>query len=397
MPNELPPLRLKRGEDRRLRHGHPWIYSNEVDTAATPLAGFAAGSLVTVVDSREERVGTAYVNPHSLISARLLSRRADAVVGRDLIAERLRDALRMRERLYPAPWYRLVFGESDGLPGLVLDRYGDTLVGQIGTAGMEALRPEIEAAVAEVLTPQALVWRNTGATRALEGLPDYVQAGIGELPDQLEVREGDLRFQVAMAHAQKTGWFYDQQANRDLFARYARGARVLDVFAYLGGWGLRAATGFADKVLCVDASMPCCEGIEANAALNGVSDRVDALHADAFEALKALRQDSERFDVVILDPPAFIKRRKDHKEGLLAYKRLNQLAMKLLVADGLLVTCSCSHHLAETELLTAVHEGAIKTGRHATVLARLQQSPDHPVHPAVPETAYLKGLLCRVA
>lgn len=395
--NPLPSLRLKRGEDRRVRHGHPWIYSNEVDTAETPLTGFEAGARATVVDARGESLGTAYVNPHSLIAARLLTRRADATVDRDLLGERLRAALRLRDRFYPTPHYRLAFGESDGLPGLVLDRYGDILVGQIATAGMEALRSEIETAVADVVRPHSLVWRNTGAARALEKLPDYVEAAFGELPERLEIREGELRFHAGLAHVQKTGWFYDQQANRDLFARYVRGARVLDVFAYLGGWGLRAAAMFADKVICIDTSLSCCEGIEANAALNGLADKVDTLHADAFEALKVLRENGERFDAVVLDPPAFIKRRKDHKEGLIAYKRLNQQAMKLIVPDGTLVSCSCSHHLGEDELLNAIHDAAIWTGRHATVLARLQQSPDHPIHPAIPETAYLKGFICRIA
>lgn len=392
----LPIVRLKRGEDRRVRHGHPWIYSNEIDTAATPLRGLTAGALMTVLDARGEAIGTAYVNPHSLITARMLTRRSDAVIDREFLAERLRRALRLRERLYATPHYRLIFGESDNLPGLVLDRYGDVIVGQIATAGMEALRGEIEAAVAMVLRPEALVWRNTGSVRALEGLPAYVEAGLGTLPERLEIREENLRFQVELERAQKTGWFYDQQANRDLFAKLAKGTRVLDVFAYLGGWGLRAAATFADRVLCIDASLPSCEGIEANAALNGLGDKVDTLHADAFDALKVLREQGERFDVVVLDPPAFIKRRKDHKEGLIAYKRLNQQAMKLIAQDGLLISCSCSHHLAEQELLDAVHEGAVRTGRHATVLAKLQQSPDHPVHAAVPETAYLKGFICQI-
>ena len=397
MASSHPQLRLKRGEDRRVRHGHPWIYSNEVDTAATPLTAFAAGALATVVDARDEAIGTAYVNPHSLITARLVSRRPDATIDRDLIGERLRSALRLREKLYPTPHYRLVFGESDGLPGLVLDRYGDVVVGQIATAGMEALRGEIEAAVAEIVGPASLVWRNTGGARALEKLPEYVEAGFGELPERLEIVEGDLRFQVNLANAQKTGWFYDQQANRDLFQRYASGARVLDVFAYLGGWGLRAAATFAERVICVDTSLPCCEGIEANAQLNGVGDKVDTLHADAFDAFKVMRENQDRFNVIVLDPPAFIKRKKDHKEGLIAYKRINQAAMKLIATDGLLVSCSCSHHLTEKELLDAIQDAAMRTGKHATVLAKLQQSPDHPVHPAIPETAYLKGYICRIS
>ena len=397
MSTPQPILRLKRNEDRRVRHGHPWIYSNEIDTAVTPLRDLQPGTLATVVDSRGEALGTAYANPHSLICARLLTRRPGLLVDRDLIGERLRAALRLRERLYATPHYRLVFGESDGLPGLVLDRYGDTLVGQIGTAGMEALRPEIEAAVATVIAPKALVWRNTGSVRKLESLPEYVEAGIGEIHETVQVQEGELRLEVPLAHAQKTGWFYDQRSNRDRFVELASGKRVLDVFAYQGGWGLRAAQTFADKVLCIDASLPACENIEANAARNGLSEKIDCAHADAFEALKTLNDNGERFDVVVLDPPAFIKRRKDHKEGLLAYKRINRLAMRVLAPDGVLVSCSCSHHLSEPELLDAIHEGAIKTGRHATALHRLQQSPDHPLHPAIPESAYLQGFICRVS
>lgn len=396
MSTPLPPLRLKRGEDRRVRHGHPWIYSNEIDTAQTPLKAFEPGDQVQVQDSRGEPVGIAYVNPHSLISARLLSRRPDGAADRGLVAERLRVALRLRERLYPTPHYRLVHGESDGLPGLVLDRYGEVLVGQIATAGMERLRPEIEAAVAEVVAPACLVWRNAGSARRLENLPEYVEAGIGELPDRIQAVEDGVTFTVPLASAQKTGWFYDQRGNRDLLMRLGRGERLLDVFAYQGGWGLRAAATFAREVICVDSSLPSCQAIEANAAANGLSGRIDTLHADAFEALKALREDGQRFDVVVLDPPAFIKRRKDHKEGVQAYRRINQLAMKLLVPDGVLVTCSCSHHLDEAELMAAVQDSAVRTGRHVAVLARLQQGPDHPVLPAVAETAYLKGLLCRV-
>ncbi|MFB9068051.1 class I SAM-dependent rRNA methyltransferase [Pseudofulvimonas gallinarii] len=397
MTATLPPLRLKKGEDRRLRHGHPWIYSNQIDTAATPLAGFEPGQLVRVHDARDMLIGIGYINPHSLITVRLLTRDTGTTVDAYLVAKRLRAALALRERMYDQPYYRLVFGESDGLPGLVIDRYGSTLVGQIATAGMEALRPLVEQAVAEVLAPENLVWRNTGGSRAMEKLPEYVEAGIGEVPGTIEAREGDLRFRIDFAHAQKTGWFYDQRGNRDLFARYGSGARVLDVFSYLGGWGLRAAATFAERVVCVDSSLPACEGIEANAALNDLSGKVDTLHADAFDALKALREDGEQFDVIVLDPPAFIKRRKDHAAGLVAYKRLNQQALRMLAPGGLLVTCSCSHHLPEPELMHVVHEATSRAGRNASVLARLQQGPDHPLHPAIVETAYLKGLVCAVA
>ena len=391
----LPALRLKRGEDRRLRAGHLWVFSNEVDTGATPLTEFAPGSLARVHDHRDQFLGYAYVNPHALICARILSRSPVHPADRSLVVHRLKVALSLRERHYAVPYYRLVFGEGDGLPGLVLDRYGEVIVGQIATAGMEAMRVDIEAAVVKVLAPQVLVWKNDGSARELEQLPRQLISAIGEMPEELQIVEGVLQFRVPMAGAQKTGWFYDQSANRELFRRLLwPGVRVLDVCSYAGAWAITALRCGAREAMCVDSSASALAVAESNALANGVS--VSVRRGDAFEVLDQLQQEGERFDVVVLDPPAFIKRRKDLPRGQAAYRKLNQLAMRLLERDALLVSCSCSYHLPADELVGLIQAAARHNSRFAQILAAGGQAIDHPVHPAIPETRYLKAFFCRI-
>jgi 23S rRNA (cytosine1962-C5)-methyltransferase len=392
----LPVLRLKPHQDRRLRAGHLWVYSNEIDTAATPLKGLEPGQPVVIENARGRFIGHAYANPHSLICARITSRDREHVLDRSLLVHRLKIALALRERRYAAPCYRLVFGESDALPGLVVDRYGDHLVAQIGTAGMERLREDIVAALDKVLSPASILWRNDGAVRELEGLERYVEVAHGRVPDRVVVEEGGCRFEVSPTEGQKTGWFFDQAANRDRLMPQVEGARVLDVCSYVGAWGVRAAHAGAREVVCVDASARALDGVRENALANGVADRVEGVKADAFDALRALKAEGERFDVVVLDPPAFIKRRKDMKEGILAYRRLNEAAISLVSRDGLLVTASCSSHMGRDELLRVVQQAARHGDRYLQLLESGQQGPDHPVHPAIPETAYLKAFYLRV-
>jgi 23S rRNA (cytosine1962-C5)-methyltransferase len=390
-----PVLLLKRGEDRRLRAGHLWVFSNEVDVARTPLDRFQPGDPVRIVDAGGKELGSGYVNPATLIAARLVDRGSHPL-DRSLIVHRLNVALALREKLHAEPFYRLVFGESDGLPGLVLERFDDVIVGQIGTAGMERMRNEIGEAVQKVLKPSALIWKNDGSVRKLEQLPEYADLGFGEHAGPLRVREGGMDFEVDAIGGQKTGWFFDQHANRDRLAPYVRGARVLDLFSYVGAWGLRAAGFGATEVTCVDASKAAIDAVRRNAQINGHEARVAAIEADAFEFLKAARAERRRWDVVILDPPAFVKRKKDFKEGALAYRRINEMAMQVLERDGILVTCSCSHHMARSSLLDAIQAGARHLDRQVQVLEQLQQAPDHPVHAAIPETDYLKGFIARV-
>ena len=388
-------LVLKRGEERRLAAGHPWVFSNEIDTGHSPLSAFAPGELATISTHRGDFVGYAYVNPHALICARILSREAARPVDQALIEQRLQRALALRTRLGAAPYYRWVFGESDALPGLVLDRYGDVVVGQIATAGMEALKEEVAAAVRAVLDPAALYWKNDTAARDLEQLPQEAQLAFGTLPDELTVMESGLTFHAPLVHGQKTGWFYDQTANRARLARYlVPGARVLDVCSYAGAWGITALRAGAARACCVDSSQSALDFAAANAARNGLA--VETLRADAFEALRTLADRGERYDLVILDPPAFIKRKKDIPQGQAAYRKLNQLALGLLGAEGTLVSCSCSYHLAPEELMSAIQSAARHSGRFVQILEAGGQSPDHPVHPAIPETRYLKAFFCRV-
>ncbi|HLJ38148.1 MAG TPA: class I SAM-dependent rRNA methyltransferase [Steroidobacteraceae bacterium] len=388
-------LILKRGEERRLAAGHPWVFSNEVDTERSPLSAFLPGALAELRTHRDAFVGYAYVNPHALICARIVSRDAAHPVDRALITQRLESALTLRRRLSEAPYYRWVFGESDGLPGLVLDRYGDVVVGQIATAGMEALRDEVAAAVSDVVSPAALYWKNDSAARDLEQLPQETRVAFGKVPEELTVEEAGLRFHAPLAHGQKTGWFYDQTANRTRFARYlSPRARILDVCSYVGGWALAALRAGAAQACCVDSSQAALDFARANATRNGLA--VETLHADAFDALKDLAAREERFDAVVLDPPAFIKRKKDIPQGQAAYRKLNQLALGLLGEEGLLVSCSCSYHLAPEELLAAIQSAARHEDRFVQILEAGGQSPDHPIHPAVPETRYLKAFFCRV-
>jgi 23S rRNA (cytosine1962-C5)-methyltransferase len=393
---DFAPLRLRKDEDRRLRAGHLWVYSNEIDIDSTPLRDFQPGQPVAIQASNGKTLGTGYINPHALLCARLVSRDLEHPLGLSLLVHRLNVALSLRERLYDRPFYRLVYGEGDGLPGLIVDRYGDLCVAQLTTAGMDRLRDDILAALQKILKPAAVLWRNDGPMRELEGLERYVADAAGVVPEIVEIEEDGLRFQVTPRTGQKTGWFYDQRDNRTRLDRYVASRRVLDVFSYVGAWGVRAAVRGAREVLCVDSSAPAVERTAANAALNGVGDRVRTQQGDAFDVLKSLREARERFDVVIVDPPAFIKRRKDAKEGTLAYRRLNEMAMQVLERDGILVSCSCSQLLSREVLVQTLLQGARHLDRNLVILEQGRAGPDHPVHPAIPETDYLKAVFGRV-
>ena len=389
-------LVLSRNEDRRLRAGHLWVYSNEVDKAKTPLKSFEPGQHVQICDSQEHPLGLGYVNPHSLICARLVSRQWKRKINSKLIGERLQTALAWRDKHYATQHYRWVFAEADGLPGLILDRYGDVVVGQLSTAGMEAMREQIEEAIRRVLSPAALIWRNMSAIRELEGLDRYDEVAFGDVPEYLQINENGLQFEVPAQSGQKTGWFYDQAANRNVMKAYSGGARVLDMFSYVGAWGITAAAHGAEAATCVDASKAAMDQVNINATLNKVQDKLTAVKSDAFEFLKTARQERREFDLVVVDPPAFIKKARDKRNGLEAYRRINEMAMQLLSKDGLLFSCSCSFHLSSNELQRLIQQAARHLDRHVQIISILQQSPDHPAHPAIPETRYLKGFVARV-
>ncbi len=389
-------IRLKKHEDRRLRNGNPWIYSNEVDVAHTPLSAFTPGQAVVIENHEGRALGAGYINPHSLICVRLLSRDPTVQFDKDFFSQRIQNALKLRERLFSAPFYRLVFGESDGLPGLVIDRYGDVLVLQITAAGMDKLKDEIRAALLELLQPKAILMRNDVPVREIEKLTCAVEPLYGEPPQKIELSENNARFSVPIWSGQKTGWFYDQRTNRASLLKYVKGKRVLDVFCYLGAWSIQAALHGASEVQCVDSSAQALEWLQENATLNNVQDKIKLLNEDAFKALVRLHEAQEKFDVIILDPPAFVKKRKDFKEGFNAYRRLNELAMRLLTTDGILISASCSMHLQRDDLRDVLSAAACRYDRTLQIIEQGHQAPDHPIHPAIPETDYLKAFVTRV-
>ena len=392
----LPELRLKKNEDRRLRAGHAWVYSNEVDTKQTPLKEFAVGQWCHVSNSRGKILGTAYVNPNTLICARLVSRFEKDILTLSSLVKKVQEALRLRESIFSVPCYRLIFGESDSLPGLVVDRYHDVLVVQITTAGMNNIQNDIIEALSEVVKVKTILLRNDSASRKLEGLELYSETVLGDLPELIELEENDTRFVTSLEQGQKTGWFYDHRLNRQRTQQYVKEKRVLDVFSYVGGWGVEALQAGAKEVTCVDASGFALDLAKQSAALNKRDKSFNTIEGDAFEVLKSLAEDKEKFDVVILDPPAFVKRRKDLKEGGLAYRRINRLAMGLVKNEGVLVSASCSYHLANEQLLNEIRQASYLANVSCQVLEQGHQGPDHPVHPAMKETDYLKSFICHI-
>lgn len=389
-------LHLKKNEDRRIRTGHVWIYSNEIDTQKSPLKSFSPGEEVTVIAHDQTALGTAYINPHSLISGRLITRNANESLNLELLQTRMQTALAFRDQLYKEPYYRLIFGESDQLPGLVVDRFDDVLSVQINTAGMDCKTDLIIQALSQILpSVKSILLRNDSPARLQEGLECYIKEALGTPPEKVKIIENGTVFYAPLWQGQKTGWFYDHRLNRSRLKDYVTNKRVLDVFSYLGAWGIEAAKWGAAEVVCVDSSSLSKAAIDENAALNQVSDKTRVITDDAFIALKNLYQARERFDVIILDPPAFVKKAKDKKEGILAYQRINEAALRLLAPNGILISCSCSMHMTYDELVNALRRASYRSEVELQMIERGHQAPDHPVHLAIPETDYLKMIVVK--
>jgi len=391
---EFPTLYLRKGAERRLRAGHLWVYSNEVDIRRSPLATFEPGQQAELRASNDKCLGTVFVNPNALICGRLISRGRRQGMTAQSLTQRLEIALNLRQRLFPEPWYRWAFGDSDGLPGLVVDRFGDTIIVQISTAGMEGFKDAVVTAIQRLVHPKIIVLRDDGKMRQAEGLSSYIEQVQGEPLETLEIRENGLVYRVPFAGSQKTGWFFDHRLNRARLQSYVSGKRVLDVFSYAGGWGLPALAAGASSLTCVDSSSQALNAVADNARANGLAE-VELLEGDAFEQLRMLCDEKRRFDVVVVDPPALIPRRKDQAAGEQAYERLNQLALRLLDKDGLLVSASCSMHLSRERLLDIIRRSGRKIDRFIQLLEQGQQAPDHPVIPGIPETDYIKANFVR--
>ena len=388
-----PLIRLQPKQDRRLKAGHPWAFSNELAMAPEHRA-WAPGMVVRIEGDDGWRHGTFMFNPRSLIAARLLDRDPGAAIDAAWVRARLADAVALRARVTPGAHHRLVHAEADRMPGLVIDRFGGLAVVQANTAGMDRLLPDITAALLDLLPLHAIVARNDSGARVHEGLPQEVRLLHGE-PGDAVAEEGGVAFPVDPLSGQKTGFFWDQRPNRDQVAALAPGARVLDVFCHTGAFGLRAAAAGASAVTLVDSSQPALDRAMDAAARNGLPG-VTATRGDAFDVMGALGVAGAQFDVVVCDPPAFAKTKRDQDAGLRAYHRMTRLAAPLVAPGGFLFVASCSHH-APLDLFTAQVAGALlRARRDARIVHTGGAGPDHPVHPQLPESAYLKSLLLQL-
>lgn len=389
----IPTVTLQPGHHKRARYGYPWVYSNEIrmDAEAKKLP---RGSLVSLEASNGEKLGIATFNPHTLIAARILDRNPAATIDEGFIATRLKAALELRERLYPGRCYRLIHAEADGLPGLIVDRYGDAVSLQANTAGMELLLPAILGALDTVLQPSIVVLRNDSPARGLEGVPQEVKVAKGSLNGPVELTENGARFLADLEGGQKTGWFYDQRDNRAAVGRVSNDARVLDLYTYGGGFAVATARGGAREVTAVDRSEGALELASKSAALNGVS--LKTTRAEVFEELERLGTTNERFDVVVADPPAFVKSRKDLGVGSRGYRKLARLSAAVTAPGGFLFIASCSHHMERPLFDEEVKRGIGDARRSGRILLSSGAAADHPVHPSLPESVYLKGSLIQL-
>ena len=390
MAIERPTVRLMGGRDKRLLRGSPWVYSNEIamDSAVKTLP---PGSVVTLARGDGQPLATAMFNPHTLIAARILSRDPGQRIDRAFLVSRLRQALLLRERLYATPFYRLVHAEADGLPGTILDRYGDALVVQINSAGMAGLEQELLAAIEDVLSPAAIILHRDSPAREVEKLSLEPAVAIGSRDGPVELEENGARFRVDVLGGQKTGWFYDQRDNRAFVAALSAGQRVIDFYSYAGGFAVQCALAGAAEVIAVDRSAAALEAGAASAALNEVGGPCSFVRAEAFSEMERLGAAGERFGVVIVDPPAFVKSRKDLQAGLRGYRKMVRLAARLVQPGGFLLAASCSHNVDPPAFLSEVQNGLADARRGGRMLRFAGAAPDHPVHPFLPESAYLKA------
>lgn len=380
-------LILKRGEDRRVRGGHPWIFSNEVESYAGEIED---GDVVDVTDSRGAFLGQAYVNRHSLISARMISR-SRGPIDTAFFVKRFERARKFRESLYPGESAtRLIYGESDQLPGLVVDRYGDYLSVQVLTLGMEQQLDAIRPALEKVFAPKGVVYVGDSQLRTLEGLELRREVWWGDVPERIAVTVGGFPLEIDLLGGQKTGLFLDQRENRKRAEARAQGRKALDVFCYQGEWALHLARGGAASVMAIDSSEPALKLARANVERAGYQEQIQIVRGVAFDEMRKIEREGQRFGLIVLDPPALVKSRRHVAAGARAYREMNRTAMGMLEEDGILVTCSCSHHMDDSMFKQVLLEAARLARRPMRILEWAGEAPDHPQLLAVPETHYLK-------
>jgi 23S rRNA (cytosine1962-C5)-methyltransferase len=390
-PVSRPVVSLLPGGHRRAEGGHPWVYSNEIQMDAAAKA-LAPGSLATLKRADGRALGVAMFNPHTLLAARLFDRDVARPIGKRFLARRLERALKLRERLYATPYYRLVHAEADGLPGLIVDRFGAVLVVQANAAGMERLQPVLIEALTGLLSPDAIVLRNDSPARVLEGLGAEMRVALGRVDGPVTVEENGALFGADVLAGQKTGWFFDQRDNRAFVAGLAAGARVIDLYCYSGGFAVEAARAGAVSVTGIDRSEAALALAADAAERNGVAGVCEFRRSEVFAEAAALAAAGERFDVVIADPPAFARSKRDVPAALRGYRKLARLAAGLTAPGGCVFLASCSHNVGAAEFAEAARRGLADAGRVGRILREAGAGPDHPVHMALPESAYLKSL-----
>ncbi len=387
-------IRLKKNEDRRIKNGHPWVFSNEIERLE---GSREPGASAELHDAAGGLIGVGHYNPHSLIAFRLLSRQRDDIDSLAFYETRIRAALAHRRALYPGlQTFRAVYGESDVLPGLVVDKYGDCLAIQILSCGMEQRRDLLLEALLKTFSPRGIIARNDTSVRSLEGLPETVELLAGEIPDRVEMVENGLRFMISLQDGQKTGGFLDQKENHMLLNGICRNRHVLDCFCYTGGWAIHAGHFGAASVLGLDISGNAITQATANAVLNNLAGPVRFEECDAFERLRSLKHEGRRFGVVIMDPPAFAKNRRNIAEATKGYLTVNRRALELLEPGGHLITCSCSYHMGREPFREMLVQAARQARRQVRLVESCSQSPDHPILLTFPESEYLKCLVLQV-
>lgn len=384
---------LRSGYDIRIKQGHPWVFSNELQGR---LKGYSPGEIVEVLDAQGKYIGKGYVNPNSLIAVRLLTR-GQQDIDEAFFRRRITSAWKYRQMLYPGrDSLRVVYSEGDLLPGLIVDKYRDCLVVQLSTLGMDVRKDMILAALEAVFTPKVIVLRNDVPVRKLEGLPLEKRVEKGLVSEPIIIQEAELRFQIDVFGGQKTGFFFDQSENRLKLRQYISQGKVLDCFCYTGAWSLHAALAGAQKVIGIDSSQKALELARSNAELNGLSEVCQFYKADIFEGIEGLVDDEGGVDAIILDPPALAESHKRLPTALKGYEKINYYALRLLKPGGILATSSCSYHIDMRQFQEVILKAAKRAGRTVRLIAYGHQSADHPILLAAPETEYLKCLFLLV-
>lgn len=385
-------IKLKKGCDYKVNGGHPWVYSNEIDsnpeTAKLPI-----GSIVKIVNAFGQFIGTGYYNRHCLMAIRILSRIENEEINENFFINKIKYALKSREQFFTKPFYRLVHSEADGIAGLIIDRFDNLLVLQLSTAGIENLSEILISALNKIFNNPTIILRNDIPARKLEGLEEYVKVIQGNVPDKNFLIENDLKFYFNPIEGQKTGWFFDQRENRKFISSISEGKDVLDTYCYNGGFGINALSNNAKSVTFIDSSELAISNVKAGIELN----KLDATKAEficdkVFDALEKLMSDKRRFDVVVLDPPAFIKSKKDLITGLKGYEKLARMGAKLVADGGYLLIASCSHNAQLPDLIKATATGINKAERSSKIIRIFGAGADHPMHPFLSESEYLKSI-----